>query len=155
MKEDILYFGNTKFDGEYSNGKKWNGKIKRYNDGVLKLEGEYINGKLWNAKRYDSNHDIIYELKDGKGYMIGYLDRSEFEFEEIPVNGVKIIENLEYNDDENAYMFECEYMNGVRHGKGKEYNCKGKLLFDVEFINGKKIKGKSFFKDEDGLMKYY
>ena len=67
MKEDILYFGNTKFDGEYSNGKKWNGKIKRYNDGVLKLEGEYINGKLWNAKSYDN--DIASELKDGNGFF--------------------------------------------------------------------------------------
>ena len=210
-------FGNLVFDGEYFKGKKWKGKIKRYNNKVLKLEGEYLNGKLWNAKRYDSKHNIIYELKDGKGYikefnydnklvfegeylngkingkgkeynskgeitfegeyfngkrwsgqlkgdkfklekgkgyMSGYLDHSEFEFEEEPVNGVYILEFTNNENIEHIYKFESEYMNGVRHGKGKEYDVFGHIIFDGEFINGKKRKGKSYFKDEGILFIY-
>ena len=33
-------------------------------------------------------------------------------------------------------------MNGIRHGKGKEYDEYGNLLFDGEYINGKKEKEK-------------
>ena len=33
-------------------------------------------------------------------------------------------------------MFEGEYLNGKRNGKGKEYNCvNGKLKIEVEYIN--------------------
>ena len=38
-------------------------------------------------------------------------------------------------------MFEGEYLNGKRNGKGKEYDFNGKLKFEGEFLNGtKKIK---------------
>ena len=33
------------FEGEYLNGKKWNGQGKEYDYGKLKFEGEYLNGK--------------------------------------------------------------------------------------------------------------
>ena len=37
---------NLIFDGEYLNGKRWNGKFKEYNeDDELITEGEYLNGK--------------------------------------------------------------------------------------------------------------
>ena len=33
------------FEGEYLNGKRWNGKTKEYNDdNELIFEGEYLNG---------------------------------------------------------------------------------------------------------------
>ena len=39
-------YGELKFEGEYLNGKKWNGKGKEYyDDGKIKFEGEYLNGK--------------------------------------------------------------------------------------------------------------
>ena len=44
----------------------------------------------------------------------------------------------EYNG---KLMFEGEYLNGKRNGKGKEYDFNGKLKFEGEFLNGtKKIK---------------
>ena len=33
--------------------------------------------------------------------------------------------------------FEGEYLNGVRHGKGKEYYENGKLKFELEYLDGK------------------
>ena len=217
--------GNLIFDGEFRKGKKWNGKIKRYNnDTVIKLEGVYLNGKLWNAKRYDSKNNILYEIKDGKGYikefdfddklifegefsngkingigkesnyegeikfegtyfdgkrwtgklkednsdifelnngkgyMMGYFDDSEFEFEEEYVNGINIKKNSTTNvfTEDKIYKFESEYMNGIRHGKGKEYDEYGNLSFDGEYINGKKRKGKNYYKlDLDKLMEEF
>ena len=36
-------------------------------------------------------------------------------------------------------MFEGEYLNGERNGKGKEYDWTGKLIFEGEYLNGEKI----------------
>ncbi len=36
-------------------------------------------------------------------------------------------------------IFEGEYLNGKRSGKGKEYDeLNGKLIFEGEYLNGKK-----------------
>ena len=35
-------------------------------------------------------------------------------------------------------MFEGEYLNGLRNGKGKEYNSKGDLIFEGEYLNGER-----------------
>ena len=39
-------------------------------------------------------------------------------------------------------IFEGEYLNGVRNGKGKEYCKNGILEFEGEFSNGKRWNGK-------------
>ena len=45
-------------------------------------------------------------------------------------------------------MFEGEYLNGKRHGKGKEYNDKGNIEFEGEYSNGKRQgKGKRGMRD--------
>ena len=41
-----------------------------------------------------------------------------------------------YNNGE--LMFEGEYLNGKRNGKGKEYDYNGKLEFEGEYLNGKR-----------------
>jgi len=35
-------------------------------------------------------------------------------------------------------MFEGEYKNGERNGKGKEYKY-GKIIYEGEYVNGKRI----------------
>ena len=35
-------------------------------------------------------------------------------------------------------IFEGEYLNEKRNGKGKEYNDDGELTFEGEYINGKR-----------------
>ena len=39
------------------------------------------------------------------------------------------------------------YSNGQRNGKGKEYDDKGILIFEGEYLYDKKIKGKKYNKD--------
>ena len=47
------YDGISIYDGYYKDGRR-NGKGKEYNiDGILIFEGEYLNGKRWNGKGYD------------------------------------------------------------------------------------------------------
>ena len=47
-----------------------------------------------------------------------------------------IKEYFAYND---YLIFEGEYKNGRRNGKGKEYFNKSKLKFEGEYLNGKKM----------------
>ena len=43
----------------------------------------------------------------------------------------------EYNNNGNL-IFEGEYLNGKRNGKAKEYSY-GNLIFEGEFLNGQRI----------------
>ena len=35
-------------------------------------------------------------------------------------------------------IFEGEYLNGKRHGKGKEYNYSDKIIYEGDFLDGEK-----------------
>ena len=55
----------------------------------------------------------------------------------------------EYNDYYSLIIFEGEYLNGQKHGKGKEYYDNGKLEFEGEYLNGKRQgKGKEYYNSE-------
>ena len=104
---------NVIFDGEYLNGKKIgkeynnygklifdgdrNGKGKEYYFGKLEFEGEYLNGKKYNGKGYDRKNNIIYELKNGNGFVKEYSSNSQL-------------------------IFDGQYLNGEIEGKGQEYH---------------------------------
>ena len=138
------YNDNLIFEGEYLNGKR-NGKGKEYNKyGDILFEGEYLKGKKWNGKgyyinikKYDNgnidyriedekgfkkgNYIIYYEIKDGKGFMIDY-DNEDCIFEGEYLNGERNGKGKEYTIYGNSYLvYEGEYLNGKRNGKGKEY----------------------------------
>ena len=60
------------------------------NKGKLEYEGEYLNGKKWNGKGYDEKGNIIYELKNGNGNIKEYNDEYGYlEFEGEYLNGKK------------------------------------------------------------------
>ena len=68
------------------------------------------------------------------------------------------MECKEYNLFGNHELeFEGEYLNGVRHGKGKEY-YEGRLVFEGEYLNGKRWNGKYKvyydYDDDDCKLKY-
>ena len=46
-----------------------------------------------------------------------------------------------YKLNTNILLFEGEYLNGKRNGKGKEYFYNSELKFEGEYLNGEK-KGK-------------
>ena len=48
------------------------------------------------------------------------------------------------NFNMNNLEFESEYLYGKKHGKGKEYNFNGDLIFEGEYINGKRYKLKEY-----------
>ena len=63
------YRGILDYVGRYSNG-KISGKGEEYDEkGILRFEGEYLNGKKWNGKGYDNNGNEIYQLVNGKGLV--------------------------------------------------------------------------------------
>ncbi len=49
-------------------------------------------------------------------------------------------------------IYEGEYSDGIRNGKGKEYFKNGKLKFEGEFKKGKKLNGKGY--DKNGNLDY-
>ena len=84
--KEYNYFSETKFIGEYLNGKiikgkgynndgdvifilKRNGKGKEYyKTGELLFEGKYLNGKRWNGKGFDKLGNKKFIIKNGKGW---------------------------------------------------------------------------------------
>ena len=47
----------------------------------------------------------------------------------------------EYYGENELLIFEGEFLNGVRNGKGKEYRDNGKIYFEGEYFNGKELNG--------------
>ena len=80
--------------------------------GILKFDGEYKNGMRQTGKIFSKNNSIS-ELKNGIGY-------------------------IKYYNSDGILMYEAEYLNGNRNGKGKEYYGHNKLRFDGEYKEGKK-----------------
>ena len=129
--------GKLKFDGEYFCGKIYKGKL--YVNGYLEYEGEFKNEKKWNGKGYDKNHNLIYELINGNGTVKEYNENYYFLiFEGEYLNGQKNGKGKEYYGNGNLF-FEGEYLNGQKNGKGKEYSSEGELIYEGEYLNGKKV----------------
>ena len=129
VKEYNCFNDKLIYEGEYLNWKR-HGKGKEYNcrDDSLKFEGEYLNGKRWNGKIIFENKE--YELKYGNGFVRKYE---------------KYFGYYDY------VMFEGEYQNGEKNGKGKEYYINGLKIFEGEYLNGKRWNGKIIFFDEKEL----
>ena len=135
--DQLLFFA---YEGEYKNGER-NGKGKEYDDDEeLIFEGEYLNGKRWNGRGYDENGNIIYELKDGNGFVKEF--NLLFPFEGEYSNGEKNGKG-KYYSSKGKIKSEGEYINGERNGKGKEFNSvNGSLKFEGEYLNGKRWNGR-------------
>ena len=161
------------FEGEYLNGKRWNGKVYnqgnnetnylkegkgfikdyfikdtfiKFNNNILEFEGDYLNGNKWNGKGYDLKGNIIYELNNGNGTVREYDNLGNLIFEGEYKNGLRNGKGKEYNPIYKKLIFEGEYINGKRNGKGKIYTKYGNLVnlkFEGEYFNGFKIKGKN------------
>ena len=135
------------YEGEFINGDIISKQYTFYflSDQEIKLlyEGEYINGKIKNGKWYDQNGIIECEIKNGNGkgkeYNNGRYRILLFEGEFL--NGEKNGKGKEYYNTLGELKFEGEYLNGKRNGKGKEYNLNGGLIFEGEYLNGERWNG--------------
>ena len=101
----------------------------------MKFEGEYLNGKIWNGKGFNKNNKIGYEIKEGTGFVIEYNDYVSLIFEGDYKNGERNGKGKEFSNDK--IIFQGEYLNGERNGKAKEYQNK-KLIFEGEYMKGKR-----------------
>ena len=72
--KEYNYDGNLIFEGEYLNGKRKGKGKEYYKDNKIKFEGEFKDGLRWNGKGYDNHNNIVYELKNGKGYVKEYYE---------------------------------------------------------------------------------
>ena len=100
--------------------------------------------------KFFSRRYIIYE-PNGKGReYAGYSDSLIYEGEY--KNGERNGKGKEYHWN-GKLEFEGEYLNGKRNGKGKEYYDNGKLKFDGEYLKGKRHgKGKEYY--DNGKLKF-
>ena len=149
VKEYDAYNDVLLFEGEYKNGKR-NGKGKEYNKyGDLIFEGEFKNGKRWNGIGKDGKNDIAYKLNNGKGNVKEYkyeYDTIELIYEGEYLNGERNGKGIEYDDYYN-FKYECEFLCGKKNGKGKIYENEN-LVFEGVFKNDKPWNGKIPFDDK-------
>ena len=75
-----------------------------------------MNGNRLNGKSYNKDGIMSLEIKDGNG------------------------KEEQYNYFYGKLIFEGEYLNGEKNGKGKEYDELGTLIFEGEYQNGVKVK---------------
>ena len=125
-KRDIYYIGIFESININLNEKKYF---------QLKFEGEFWDDKRWNGKGYNINGKVKYILKNGNGYVEEYIKDMKFEGEylkgEKNGNGKEyyfILSNFnffEYNGENNVEkkkykkckIYEGEYLNGKSYGK--------------------------------------
>ena len=136
--KEYYYNCYLKFEGEYLNGER-NGKGKEYYYDIyseLKFEGEYLNGKIRNGQGFNLKGKKNFTINEGKGYVKEYnIETGELLFEGEYSNGEKNGKGKEYHDN-GKLKFEGEYLKGERIGKGKEYHYKGNIIFEGEYLNG-------------------
>ena len=116
------------------------------------FEGQYLKGERWEGKAYDELNNVIYELKGGKGFIKEYNENEDLICECEYKNGLKNGRGKEYyyDEDEIKLIYEGEYLNGLKNGKGKEY-INDKIQFEGEFYNNHRLKGKYYM---DGKLEY-
>ena len=133
------------FEGEFLYGEK-NGKGKEYYLDKIIFDGEYKNGKKWNGKGYEPIKRMTYELKNGKGFVREYNNPLRFEGEYL--NGEKNGKGKEYYTYTNEIIFDGEYLNGKRKNGKTRIHKTGNWHFEGEYLYGKEWKGKYFIKEK-------
>ena len=107
-------------------------KMIQYNKNLQNLLG--IN--LFNYKIF-SKRIIIYE-ENGKAKEYSCVcSKDTLIFEGEYLNGERNGKGKEYHVN-GKLKYEGEYLNGERNGKGKEYSNRGRFIFESEYLNGER-----------------
>ena len=128
---------NLRFEGSYKCGFKSEGK-EYYPNGKLLFKGKYKSGVKWNGEGYDEKGNNIYKINNGRGFIKEY--------------------KYKYYGYYYLYLvFEGQYLNGEKHGKGKEYDERGEIVFEGEYYEGKRWNGKGNVEEKEnrqGMAKF-
>ena len=115
-----------------------------YPNGKLLFKGKYKCGIKWDGEGCDPNGNKIYKINNGTGFYKEYEYQSDY-----------------YHDNKyNFYLvFEGEYLNGEKHGKGRnEYDEEGEIIFEGEYHEGKRWNGKGKGRNEydvNGIFSFF
>ena len=132
-------------------------KLHLLKNNLLLFEGKYINGKregkgksyqlILSEQTIEGKYKIFHKFEGHKEeYNFG-----NFMFKDEQNEGFIIIKD-------NKYIYERkldyigEYLNGKRHGYGKEYDEDGVLWFEGLYEFNKRKKGKEYFDEENVLF---
>jgi len=143
------------FVGEFIHERRWNGKgydnngniiyelkngqglVKGFPISGITFESEIYNGRrIGKGKEYDENGQLIFEGE--------YLNKKRWNGKRYGRNYV----NDEYLGNKLILIIEGEYIEGKVNGKGEEYNGNGQLIFEGEYLNGERWKGKGYIYDD-------
>ena len=195
--------GNLLFEGNYLNGRR-NGEGREYLNGNLLFKGNYLNGERnkegkeyynifriyfkgeylrWNGREYDYNGNLINAIAEGKKglyylscryFLIIYKELRLLMLKDFPIYinifgkiyffGELIFEG-QYVDGKRHGLgkqyyingnieFEGEYKDGKINGKGKEYDYFGRLIFEGEYVNNKRMNGIIYKYKNNNFSKY-
>ena len=136
-------------------------KIVYHHNRKIKHECEYLCDKIIKEKLYNKKGNLILNIEYLNAKNIfrikHYNDNGEFIFGigEYKERGISISwnKNGQFYDQNGKLVFEGEYLDGKRwKGKGTEYNNDGKLVFEGEYLDGKKWNGKGREYNDDGNL---
>ena len=141
-----------KYEGEYYNGKR-NGCGQEYDEiGRLIFKGIYMDGERWNGKQIKYLNNLAFELEYISGVRLYQNEAIEkYDYNNNFITDLDFFTGKIKESYNNIQIFDGEYKDGLRNGKGIEYNIEGKIIFEGEYFNGKrKGKGKEF--DNNGKI---
>ena len=139
------YEQEIKFEGIYKNGEKWNGKGKEYytdHDEENDVDPNQFKIDLFAPKKKEPSFSDIFKPKPlaifslfekKEDPYVSNLMKNTFKnhnIERVTNN------NFGHNLEEKVLKYEGEYLNGKRHGKGKEFTKNKILVYEGEYQNG-------------------
>ena len=133
-----------------------NDDISNEYENIIKIKNETINIK--NKIKYNENLNNILSIHVFKKIFSCIREKKKLEIIhynkriqnnlDINLNNYRkftgkylIYESIvkEFSQYDNELIYEGEYLNGKRNGKGKEYNYDGYLKYEGEYLNGKRL----------------
>ena len=145
------YEGEVIFEGEYFNGERWTGKGKEYFSDIIDKTTTIDSFNMFKQEKssgitFGNMFGTKKKTKNIFGGFFNTSDESENQFNDILKTknffslstGKNYLYRITlYNIDQKVLKYEGEYLNGKRHGKGKEYSKYKSLRYEGEFRNGK------------------
>ena len=106
-----------------------------YNE-KLCFKGDYFNGRRWNGIGYNYQGEEEFKIKNGSGKVKEFNYFGTLIYEGEYSNGLRQGKGKEYSNY--VLRYEGEYLNGKKHGKGKEYDYMGILNCEGDYLYGEK-----------------